>query len=424
MPRNTQVQAVPLGTASPGPSNRSSSGRRLGSADPSGRGLGFLGFFLGGGQGGSQGTPLSESIPDAPDVEATLRPHGEALVGAQRDAEEAQLAAEEADKARADRFASEIGQDVHGDVNRLDTQRIRLGRDADEVSAQIAEQQDRLQEIPGLVRTEFENVRKEFDAMSTAALDRVDTAKEEALGGVMRGQSAAMQSAVQGIQGNINTQVAQINSNPNLSSAQKQSMVAQVKMQGAMALAPAIGQTVLGFNQLAANTAVSFGQISASVQNTITTQQGALALGQAGAFGEAQVRVGQMTNELISIDVNSQVSFAKTQNELLGMRNIAHNTGNDLLLRLLPEQDTPYADFTGSSATRLQFENDIMMKDFSMQLQSAGMDITVAMLRQMQGTPISNMLQGFFQGFSQTGNIFGGVMGGLGGLAGSQGPSI
>lgn len=421
MPQNNQVQAVPLGSIPPTPRNRPSSNRGLAWLF---RGLTDTRSGGGGGSQGSKKPGLAESIPDAPDVEGTLRQPGEGLISAVQSADEAQLAAEQEDRIRAGRLASDIGQDVHGDINRMDTQRIRLGGDADAVSAQIADQQARLQEIPGAVRTEFENVRSEFDAMSTAALGRVDVQREEAMAGVMRGQTAAMQAAVSGIQGNINSQVAQINSNPNLSDAQKQSMTAQVKMQGAMSLAPAVGQTVLGFNQLAANTATSFGQISASVQNSITAQQGQLAQAQAGAFGQAQVQVGQMTNQLIELDANSQLGFAQAQNQLLGMRNMAHNSGNDLLLRLLPERDTPYADFTNSAATRLQFENDIMTKDFSMRLQEAGMDIQIAMLQQMQGTPMSNMLQGAMQGFAQTGNIFGAGMGAAGGFFGSQGPQI
>lgn len=371
---------------------------------------------------------LGEQIPQAPDIQGdanTPAPgeSGQALTEEQRATEERRLAAEQEDQARANELAGDVRQSRDETTAAIDEQRAQLGEDQARLQENIQQQGEQLQQIPDTINSEFERLRQEFDTQASTAFDRVDSQREAALGQVMQGQSLAMQSAVQGIQGNVNNQVAQIMANPNLSDAQKQSMVAQVRLNGASALAPAVGQTVLQFNQLAADTATKFGAITGQIQTQVLSEQGRLVGMQGEAFANAQIQVGQMTNQLLEIDANTSVAFANAQGQLLNMRTQAEMMSNDVLLRLLPEQSTPYADFTGSAATQYQVSNDIIKGQFAMDLQSYGMQLQLAMLQSMQGNPMANLFMGAMQGFAM-GGMPGALFGAAGGYFGSQGPQI
>jgi hypothetical protein len=388
--------------------------------------LGGIGMLAAGllGRRGQDREPLSEQIPDAPRVGEILRPPGEELISEQRAAEEAQLSAQQADQARAMGVRQTIEDQQRRLTGDIEAQRTELSEQQEAFQAGVQEQQERLEEIPAAVQQEFTNLRKEFDVQAGDAFERVEGQRAEALAEVHQGQSAAMQAAVQGIQGTINQQVSQINANPDLTDAQRTSMIAQVRMQGAMSLAPAVGQTVHQFTETAANVHTQFGAITGQIQTQVLAGQVQLLEASGNAFAQAQNSVGQMTNQLLDIEANANNSYANSQNQLLATRSMAENASNDLMLRLLPEMSTPYADFTGSAATRFQFEHDIMMEQFQMQLQQAGMNIHVAMLQSMQGNPLSNMLQGALGGMAQFGGMGGALMGGLGGLSGSLGAGI
>jgi hypothetical protein len=232
-----------------------------------------------------------------------------------------------------------------------------------------------------------------------------------------------MQAAVQGIQGNVNTQVAQIMANPNLTQSQKQSMVAQTRLAGASSIAPAIGQTILGFNQLSADIATKFGAITGQIESTVIGAKAELTGLQGQAFSNAQIAVGQISSQLLDIDASASASYATSQSQLLATRSHATMTGNDILLNTLPEQSTPYLDLTGASVAAYTIGSDIMKSQFAMALQEFGMDVTIAMLRSQQGNPVTNILEGIVGGFAAGGPV-GAIFGGLGGLAGSQGPRI
>jgi hypothetical protein len=350
---------------------------------------------------------------------------GQGIVDTETQRAEDQFASE---TEQAERF-QELGEDVKADteetVGAIDETREGLQSDQERFQESLEGANEQIQNIPTEVTNEFERLRDEFGEAADASFDRIDSQRTEALADVQQGRAAAMQAAVQGIQGNVNNQVAQIQANPNLTDSQKQSMIAQVRLQGASSIAPAIGQTVLQFNQLSADVATKFGAITGQLEGIGLQGEAQLAGLQGQAFAQAQIAVGQMTNQLLEIDANASVGFANAQSQLLATRSHATMTGNDILLRTTAEMGTPVLDLTGASTAAYEIGRDIMDSQWERDAQSFGMDLQIAMIRSMQGSPLSNMLQGFLGGFAKFGNISGALLGGIGGFSGAnQGPVI
>ena len=182
-------------------------------------------------------------------------------------------------------------------------------------------------------------------------------------------------------------------------------------------MAPAIGATVLQFNQLAGDIATKFGTITADLERTGLMQKAGLMGMQGQMFAQAQTAVGEMTNQLLEIDANSSVAFAQAQGQLLGIRAQAELGSNDILLRLLPEQSTPYADFTGSAQTQWVVSNDIVKGQFIMDLQSHAVQIQAAMVEEMIGNPVKDLFEGVLEGF-KSGGLPGAAFGGFGSMMG------
>ena len=371
-------------------------------------------FFEGLGKLFKGGPKASDiAVPEAPDLE-TLRPHADTAIKAEEDRAAGQLAAEEADKAKADTLAGDVAASRDATTGKIDTAITDVQADQDRFQANLETAGDELEKIPEAITSEFGRLREEFDVKASTAFDQIDTQRGAALGEVWKGQSMAAQSAIQGIQGNINAQVSQIQSNPNLTAGQKANMISQVKLAGASAIAPAIGANQLAFNQLASSTATNFANITGTIQNQITASQGQLTGMQGNAYSQAKVAVGQMTNQLLEIDANASAAFANSQANLLGMRSQAEMSGNTLLANILPMQGQPWADYTTSANMRFEFETGLLKEQFAMDLQSGSMDATIKMIESMEGSPLKNILMGALQGFS-TGGVVGGVMGGVAG---------
>lgn len=329
-------------------------------------------------------------LPEAPDVAGTLTPPGEEAVAATREAEEAQLASEEADKAESDRIAAAAEAGTETLVGDIETARAGLAAEAEEFEGRADKLEASLEGLPDEVRTEFEQVRDQFGDVTSAALSDVRGDRDEALAGVFQGQTAAAQAAIQGIQGNINQQVAAIGANPNLTAAQKQSMISQVRMQGALNLVPAIGATQLQFNTLAANTAAKFGAVIGQVQTAAIGGEAALGGAQAQATAAAFTATNRLGAEILGIRQNAAVAFASEQTQLLGMRGAAENMGNQFALAILPERETPFPDYSGSAVLNLSVINEILTKDISSQLAFAGLDIAAMSAEAMKGNPLTN----------------------------------
>lgn len=381
--------------------------------------------------------PLGDQVPAAPQLAEdstgiagpgaegpqTTEELGQGVPDAYEDRAQAELSAQQEDQARAGEFAEDVRGDIDEVTGEIDTTRADLQESEQRFQADMEGASEQIEQIPTEVTNEFNRLRDEFGDTADASFDRVDSQREDALANVDQGRSAAMQAAVQGIQGNVNTQVAKIMSNPNITDAQKQQMVSQVRLAGASSLAPAIGQTVLQFNQLSADVATKFGAITGQLESTVLQGEAQLAGLQGQAFTQAQIAVGQMTNQLLEIDANASVGFANAQSQLLATRSHATMTGNDILLRTLPEQSTPYLDLTDAAVASYEIGRDLMMSQWKMDTESFGMDLQIAMLRSMQGSPLSNMFNGFMGGM-QAGGMKGGIMGLFGGLFGSGGPQI
>lgn len=364
--------------------------------------------------------PGSDMVPNAQGHISgeTLPALGQDVVDQAEADARGEFAAREEDKARADEFAGDVTEQRDETTAEFDTAIEEVRDFQEQFNADLDDAGEQLQAIPGEVDSRFGELRDEFTALSDASFDRVEGQREEALGNVMQGRSMAMEAAVQGIQGNVNNQIAKIQSNPNLTDAQKQGMISQVRLAGASSMAPAIGQTVLAFNQLSADVATKFGTITGALEGASIAAQGQLIGVQGQVYAQTRIAVGEMTNQLLEIDANANVAFANSQSQLLGARAHAQMTSNDILLRTLPEQGTPWMSLTDSAIAAYTIANDLSQQWHENNLNTTGMEIYGAVLREQVGTPQQNMWQAFWGGLAQGGlpqGIFQAVGAGFGG---------
>lgn len=353
----------------------------------------------------------------------TLAELGQGAADSFKEAEGNRVEAETIDADKATDLSDEVRSDKEDTTAAIDETRLDLAEDAERVQEGIEKAKENLDQIPGEITAEFDRLHERFGAEADASFDRIESYREEALGEAMKGRAQAMEAAVMGTQGQIRTQVSQINANPNLTQAQKASMIAQVKMAGAASIGPQIGQTVLAFNTLSADIATKFGGIVGSMESNITSVSGQLTGLQGQAFAQAQIAVGQMTNQLLEIDANSSVAFAQVQAQLLGTRAHAINTSNDILLRTLPAQNTPWFDPTGAAIAAYDIGTNIVMQDWQMRMGESAVMLQMAMLKSQEGSMWDNIIAGALAG-GQAGGFGGAVLGAIGGFMGSQGPSV
>lgn len=339
--------------------------------------------------------PLGSTIPEAPDLPEEERV---AAVDAQKQFEEDQFAAALEDQGRADERATDFQADTDELVRLIDEAIVDQDEDRVRFLTELKDAKEAIQGMPEEVTSEFNRLRDEFGVEADASFDRLDTQLADALAGAEEGRSEAMQAAVQGLQGTVNSEVAKIMANPNLTQSQKQSMVSQVRLTGASAIAPVIGQTVLAFNKLSADIAMSFGTTFGALEGTVINAKGQLIGAQGQAFTQVQIAIGTITAQLLDVDASASASYTTAQSQLLATRSHATLTGNQLLLDLLPEQGTPYLDITGSTMLDYVTKDNSVRGQFAMDLQSTGMDITVAMLQADQGNPWWDVAMGFIQG--------------------------
>lgn len=401
------------------------------------QGLERLAFFAKGGQSQFE-TPLGDLKPESPDLvtdptgivlpgeEEARTPTelGQRVVEEEFATEEARLAAAQEDQARAQGVAGDVRASTEATVGDIEETREDLAARQEEFDTRLAAQSENLQDIPNQITSEFERLREEFGAEADASFDRIDVQREAALAGVMQGRSQAMEAAVQGVQGNVNNQIAQIQANGSLTDSQKQSMISQVRLQGATSMGPIIGASVLQFNQLAADVATKFGSITGQLEGIGLQVKGQLIGMQGEAFASAQVEVGRMTNQLLDIQASSDASYANSQGQLLAIRSQAEMAGNGLMVELLPAMATPYLDLTGATNAAFSVATGLMMDQFQLDAGSFAMDLNIAALREQQGNFLSRLVEGFFSGFAVAGNKKGGILGAVGAISGGQGPQV
>lgn len=358
--------------------------------------------------------PRGSTVPEAPELPEEER---QAAVDAQRQLEEDEFAAKEKDKVLADQRETDFRADTDELVRLIDEARIDQDEDRVRFLLELKDAKEAIQSIPEEVDAKFEKLREEFGVESDASFDRLDSQLADALTGAEEGRSLAMQAAVQGIHGTINSEVAKIMANPNLTQSQKQSMVSQVRLSGASSLAPVVGQTVLAFNQLSADIAMSFGTVFGALEGVVISTKGTLIGEQGQAFAQVQIAVGQITAQLLDIDASASASYTTSSNQLLATRSHAVLTGNQLLLDLLPEQSTPYLDITGSTLLDYVTKTDLAKDQFALDAGSYAMRVTIDMLREDQGNPFWNIVLGGFEGLA-TGGLGGAALGAAGAAVG------
>lgn len=250
------------------------------------------------------------------------------------------------------------------------------------------EQEQKNQHDISIQRQELDRLPAQVKAEASAALDsfkdyadkniaaQTDFANKT-MAEVGRGQSMAMESAVQGAQGIINNQISQISSDPSIPPSQKQAMINQVKMQGAMTVGPIIGSTILEFNKLHADTAVSFGNQISNLRGQAV--QGAATIGESGMrmTADAFRATAEIGSQLTQLSVNDRHQYVNERTQIATSRWQAQQTGNQTLMALLPEYESTiplysdiYADELATNVQAIQMDNSLNMGMWGMQLTS------------------------------------------------------
>ena len=329
--------------------------------------------------------PASSGMPPIPSPPPTGQTVQAALPGitAQATKEEtARLASEQEQTDRANRLA----QTATGTVGQAD-----LGFQQAQTAAQVGHQtnqallqdaQAALQKLPEQVQGTVDAAKNDFAAFAQKGLSEVTARADETISKVAEGQGAALQAATQGIQGNVRNQINAISGDPNIPPAQKAQMITQVKMQGAMALAPAVGQTILQFNTLQAETAVNMNKQVTDTINQATATYGGLATAGmqqvAGAF-EASKQIGAT---LAGIAVNDNSTYAMNKAAITAQRFQADSVGDQFQLALLPDRATPVPQYSQIMAGDLQARVNAMQADFQNLAYTYGMSIDEIMRQQ------------------------------------------
>ncbi len=368
---------------------------------------------------------IGDMVPEVPDVHTTdtgITSPG----GATTEVGQAQELVDDIGTEAEDTFQSELGSqedaqdfaaDVEADVDatgeRIEGAQDDLDAAKADLDAQIDTTLGELSTLAEDATSEFDRLKDEFSTIGMDALARTDARGIAAAGQVMEGRTAAMQAAVQGIQGNINASIAKIQSDPNLTQAQKASMVAQVKLAGASSMAPAIGETILGFNTLAADVAVSFGGFANDIEGGIVSEMGAFGRAEADVFARATVASREITSQLLGIQANSDTAFATATATLEGIRSQAEMSGNQLLLDNLPNLDDPVLNITNASSAAVILGQDISTRQYERESIGFQQFLTLEILKSNVGTPWSRIADSFlsggpmgalFQGFSELTN--------------------
>ncbi len=320
------------------------------------------------------------------------------LVDATGTQSEADFQSQRGTQKEAETISDSIREGIAGTDERVSDIQDELSASKADLDGRIDAALTAVEAIPGQVQTEFEKLKAKFDTSSQAALGDIDDKAEAAMGDVMTGRSEAMQAAVVGIQGNINTAVAKIQSDPNLTASQKSSMIAQTRLAGASAIAPAIGANILAFNQLQADVATKFGGFTTQLQTQIVSETGAFGRASAQAFAEATVASKNITNNLLSTQANSDSSYISSQGVLEGMRLQANLGGNQLMMTNLPNTADPVLNVIDAASATMITGTDIITRNFERLSLAAQKIIDLALIRFDVGTSQSRIANAFLAG--------------------------
>lgn len=265
--------------------------------------------------------------------------------------------------------------------------------------ADIDEQQRLTTELPNQVRAEADAAKQDFATFANQGIETITQRADKALDDVSRGQGYALTAATQGAQANIENQVAAISADTNIPPSQKAAMISQVKMQGAMQVGSVVGETVLSFNKLQADTAVAMnGQITNAI-NQATSSYGALTQQGLQSVTAAMEGARQLGIQLTGLSLNDNQQYLANREVITSKRFEAQMTGNNLQLALLPERERPIPMFS-----------QVKLGDLSMTLDAAGADAQD--LRERFGMDMAfQMMQ--YQAQIQQNNILSSMIGAL-----------
>jgi len=353
-----------------------------------------------GGQGGQPGQPGqagSGNVFAEGTVQERFNPQIEGIYNQRITEADQQL---ESEQAIRDETGALYGQ--------LEDTRDRAGQTIEGLQDEAGQMHDQFtqerQALSQQVMNMPEQVTQKFDQAVTDVMGRVDSAQalidskeSAAMSQVMQGKSAAMQSAVQGIQGNINAQISQIQGNPNMTAAQKQTAISQVKMQGMSQIAPAVGSTILQFNDLAARTAVSFGQMTTQIQGQGIASMTQLAGAGAEAYANTTVAANQIGASLINMQASADSNYISNVSNLESTRATIEMAGDTLRAQLLPGMGKPYAQYADAMVEYTQNDFDLQNTEFQNILGKYGMDVMAFIHMQNSRNADSAMWGDLFQ---------------------------
>lgn len=277
------------------------------------------------GRAGPQ-TPTTEERLE-PVVEATqeLKEAGEESVAGERE-----VVAENLEVARAEEAEQEAGQEAALEGFDVADKEAQAGLEG--IQGEIQDTRDLVDALPKKIQTEFEDQRKTLDAGLEAARTGLESKSGEALSNVMTGRAGAMEAATASINGATRQQMSAIDAQVQqgtLSPSQATAMKAKIKMGASMQLSAAVGQTAHMFTQTQAQVATSFGQMFTSFESMagqVTGQFGATA---AGAFGQAQIALGEINVALTKTDAQAVASRDASLSTNATARSVAQNMNDD-----------------------------------------------------------------------------------------------
>lgn len=364
-----------------------SAGSRLGEA---------LAALMSGKKGGKK-PDLGDSRPGPTDFTKVTQPHRDTLmrvgledIGRQEQAQEQNIA--QAQGLSADmnnRFVRGQGR-LEGLDEDIQSSTQDTLRGFNKVAGQAAD-------LPGATRQQVYESEARFGRMLDERLGTITERADQALGDVMKGHEWAMQSAVQGIQGNVNNQVAQINADPNLSPTQRQQMISQVRMQGSMQLAPAVGQTILAFNTLQAQTATQLTNTIASAQTAAMGLQGQMATAGMTQITGAQTASAQLGTEIQKMMGDTRQSSMAMRSTVEGLRQQAINSNDQNQLALLPHREQEAILYSPVYQQDVGMALNAFQMDMAERWQDLGFQYMMQMQQQAKKDSMVNNLFGLAQ---------------------------
>ena len=343
-----------------------------------------LGRLFGGKPKGSTGGQTTETVPPAkppsggdPTATATRPPPSAGVVdkptgsgmqvserfqpleGAGEDVYTEQVAGAE------DKFVSDvINQQVATDLSRdfqtsvddilgnIETTRADVETGYESVQAGLEQTRARAAQMPGAVQAEFAKMQGLLEQEIEVGRTDLEAKRIETMGGIMKGRNAALQAATSGLQAKIKSTRSQIDSNIDLPRGMRESMKAQVSIQGHQGLVAAMGPTLAQYDNMMASVGSQFAGFSADLSKVAVGATEALGAAAGNAYAQTEQLVGQIHTTLNQVDA---MATGQRNTALIAIEDLEKNaiqTGDQLQLAILPDREEPWIDYSGAEFTR------------------------------------------------------------------------